>query len=275
MIKVFIDKERDGPENMAIDFALAEHCEKKCNLLLRLYGWSPPCFSLGRFQSSDIIDHDYLKSRNYGFVRRPTGGGAVLHLSEITYSVVSRKESSQISVAGAELYIKVGRALDKAIRTMGVPTQISKMKPPRREEVCFGSSSVGEITVDGRKIVGSAQMRSGNSILQHGSIIVRAAPSIYSRCFRDSRTTALIRTIAAEMCGIEDCLEHDIDVEAFKEAIIKSFENVFQEHATLASIEDEGDEFWIRVDDLGRLFSSDDWSVGRLSLDRRNSYRQS
>ncbi len=276
MIRVVSEESRTGLENMAMDVSLMKHAERtKQPFFLRLYGWQPPCLSLGRFQSSDIIDKEYLRNRGYDLVRRPTGGGAVLHLSELAYSVIFFGQALKKPVAtGARLYIAIGRALQNAIDLMGLSTVISGLRSNKREDVCFGSASVGEITAGGRKLVGSAQLRSGNVVLQHGSIVIRSHPDEYGSCFLSSRQKTLSRYIQRKMCGLEDVLGQDIEVDALKTAVVVSFEKEFHQKSSYLNSGDLGDMFWEDVEIMRRFFSSDEWNSGRLPLDRRDSDRQ-
>ena len=275
MIRVFCEKGRSGPENMAIDVSLMKHAERiRQPFFLRLYGWQPPCLSLGRFQSSDIIDKEYLRARGYGLVRRPTGGGAVLHFDELTYSVILAARSLKPGASGARLYMAIGRALKNAINSIGLSAVISGTRSSRREDMCFGSASIGEITVDGRKLVGSAQLRTGNVVLQHGSIVIRSHPADYGSCFLSSRQKTLVGFVQRKMCGIEDILGQDVEVNALKTAVVVSFEKEFRQNSSYLDPGDLDGKFWEDVEIMRRFFSSDEWNSGRVPMDRWDPYRQ-
>ncbi len=140
---------------------------------LRVYGWSAPTISLGRNQSAmRHYDRDRIRRDGVAVVRRPTGGRAILHHREITYSV-----TGPTAQAGSEResYARVTRLLVRALANLGVETAVA----PRRERArtpdatpCFERPAEGELTFAGRKLAGSAQWRSDGALLQHGSILV-------------------------------------------------------------------------------------------------------
>jgi len=148
---------------------------------LRLYGWHPPALSLGRSQSaSTACDPAYLRSQTIDLVRRPTGGGAVLHEHERTYAVVGRLRRQPFPGGVLDTYRRVAAALCTALRAVGVDARAVERSGAtgrgRPATLCFAAASAHEITVDGLKLVGSAQLRRGGAFLQHGSILIRADP---------------------------------------------------------------------------------------------------
>ena len=169
-----------GAENMALDEALMLHARDTGEWTLRVYGWCRPTLSLGRNQVAHSgYDLDALGRRGIDVVRRPTGGRAILHQREVTYSVTGRDEA-----AGdlRESYGRINRLLVEGLRSLGVPAAV--VARADRADVdhqaidrpglvpCFDHPSPGEITLDGRKLAGSAQWRSEGAFLQHGSILV-------------------------------------------------------------------------------------------------------
>lgn len=151
--------------------------------IIRVYSWSAPTLSLGRNQTArGAYDLDLLSERGIEVVRRPTGGRAILHHREVTYSV-----AAPVSAAGdlPESYARINRLLIAALRSLGVDAVVvadhSAESPRGSAPVdvdrpgllpCFHHPSMGEITLNGRKLVGSAQWRSGSALLQHGSILL-------------------------------------------------------------------------------------------------------
>jgi lipoate-protein ligase A len=158
---------------MAMDEALMARARETGEILLRVYAWSEPTLSLGRHQSArGRYDLAAARARGVAFVRRPTGGRAVLHHREITYSVAAPE-----SALGAlrESYGRINRLLVDALRRMGVAAEEARASGPApRPGVapCFEEPVAGEITAGGRKLVGSAQWREQGALLQHGSILV-------------------------------------------------------------------------------------------------------
>jgi lipoate-protein ligase A len=140
---------------------------------LRVYSWSAPTISLGRHQTArGVYDLDLIAARGYRVVRRPTGGRAILHDREVTYSV-----TAPTSAAGelGESYRRINRLLLAALHSLGVGVSVAA--PAARTIApgvtpCFDQPAAGELVVDGRKLAGSAQWRVDGALLQHGSILV-------------------------------------------------------------------------------------------------------
>ena len=164
--------------NMAVDEAI--YCSYLSGFTpptLRFYGWVPPTLSIGYFQAIEKeINLTGLAERGFGLVRRNTGGRAVLHHHELTYSVVAgTKDGLPDSLLGSYLYIS--RALVDACRVFGVLAELHEGVAGAAEKAkgtgaCFDSPSWYELTVNGRKLVGSAQLRQQGSFLQHGSVLI-------------------------------------------------------------------------------------------------------
>lgn len=160
---------------MAVDEAILEHSRRGASLpTLRLYAWAPPCLSLGYAQPYAEADLEQLKARGWELVRRPTGGRAILHTDELTYSVTAPAENPVTTGSVLESYHRIARALLRALQGLGLPVQIEGQTlsalPGAANPVCFEVPSSYEITVAGRKLVGSAQARRQEGVLQHGSL---------------------------------------------------------------------------------------------------------
>ena len=158
---------------MAVDEALMERARSIGEWTLRVYSWSTPTISLGRNQTArDRYDLEQIARRGFGVVRRPTGGRAILHDREVTYSVTAPTAS-----AGelGESYRRINRLLLAALHQLGVGASVAA--PVTRSiapglSPCFDEPAAGERVVDGRKLAGSAQWRMDGALLQHGSILV-------------------------------------------------------------------------------------------------------
>ncbi|MBW6515503.1 MAG: lipoate--protein ligase family protein [Candidatus Cloacimonetes bacterium] len=163
--------------NMALDEAIYLSIIKRESLpTLRFYDWEPASFSCGFNQNIDLeLDFERLKTSQYGFVRRPTGGRMVLHEEEVTYAVISPLEGA---MAGSisDTYFRIGKALLTGLKIMNVEAELSKGELSQHEQrqpanPCFTSSSRFELTYKRKKLVGSAQTRNNTAFLQHGSIL--------------------------------------------------------------------------------------------------------
>lgn len=172
--RLFIDGFHDGPTNMAVDEAmLFHHSLGDTPPTLRFYGWKPPALTVGRYQDLESgVNLDACSRHGIDLVRRPTGGRAVLHDDEVTFSVVVRESILPGSVL--ETCRIIGNGLLQGLRLLGVDASIHSARTSQGDSpACFDAPSSYEITSGGRKLVGSAQCRQRGCILQHGSIPLR------------------------------------------------------------------------------------------------------
>jgi lipoyl(octanoyl) transferase len=147
---------------------------------VRLFGWEPTAISFGYAQKiAREVDVAKTEERGIDIVRRPTGGRAVLHWNELTYSVICPSDHSELGGNISEVYRAISQCLVNGLTQLGIDAQLEPGKapvpPPRGKDVtspCFSSTSQYEITLEGRKLVGSAQRRMGNIVLQHGSLLI-------------------------------------------------------------------------------------------------------
>jgi lipoate-protein ligase A len=164
----------DGATNMAIDEAiLAAVREGTSPPTLRFYAWSPPCLTLGRGQPLADADLDVCRADGIDVVRRPTGGSAILHTDELTYSFAILQDDPRAAGGVLESYRRFSRGLLAGLQNLGVEAIQASDRPKGRKEttaVCFETPSDYEITAQGRKLVGSAQWRAQGGLLQHGTL---------------------------------------------------------------------------------------------------------
>ena len=139
-----------GPWNMAVDEFLLYNCKEP---ILRIYGWSKPCVSIGYFQSIDEVNYQKCKDKDVDIVRRITGGGAVFHDMELTYSFVTKNFSQSIM----ESYKEICEVIIQALKKLGIDAKFSPLN---------------DITVDEKKVCGNAQTRKNNTLLQHGTVLL-------------------------------------------------------------------------------------------------------
>ncbi|PWH11957.1 MAG: octanoyltransferase [Anaerolineae bacterium] len=162
-----------GAWNMAVDEAvLAAAGRGDSPPTLRLYAWSPPCLSLGYAQPFSDVDMERLTARGWDVVRRPTGGRAILHTDELTYSVTAPLDHPLMHGTILESYRRLAVALVAGVRALGIPVEMAEHMPAlgaAKGPVCFEVPSAYEIVVDGKKLIGSAQARKQEGVLQHGS----------------------------------------------------------------------------------------------------------
>lgn len=186
----------EGAANMALDELLLRSVAGGGGPALRLYRWAPACLSLGRNQvARGELDASVLEAHGVHLVRRPTGGTAVLHDAELTYSV-----AVPVGLVGSprETYGRVNAALAAALGALGVSAELALSggaAGPRGRPVCFAAPASGEITAAGRKLVGSAQRREGRTLLQHGSILLDGDQDLVRAAFRDGPAAAPVATL--------------------------------------------------------------------------------
>jgi lipoyl(octanoyl) transferase len=163
---------RPGWANMSIDLTLLDRAEHEGEHWLRLYRWDPACLSFGRHEPAlRRYDAGRIAALGVQTVRRPTGGRAVWHERELTYAV-----AGPCSVLGSlrEAYTRIHELLVEALRALGISATLAPQAttPPLNAGACFARPVGGEVLVDGRKVVGSAQLRGATALLQHGSILL-------------------------------------------------------------------------------------------------------
>ncbi len=178
MIWHYLDSgERTGEYNMLADEQLAADVGSGLRPpVLRFFRWKPYCISLGKHQKLSDINTEKAREDGIDVVYRPTGGRAILHAEELTYSVVFITE---LSGTVEETYRLISEALAEGIRAFGIPAMMNPVQPDFKalyrqpsSKLCFSSSARHEIQVHGKKLVGSAQRRIAGAVLQHGSILV-------------------------------------------------------------------------------------------------------
>jgi len=164
---------RKGSWNMAVDDFLFRSLGEEPATYLRFYRWRKPTVSIGYSQKIDkVVDLDFCIRNGIDIVRRITGGKLVLHQREVTYSVCS-SDTDIFSRKLMNSYRLISEALNRGLQSMGLESRLAKDTPPdyaRGISPCFSGPARDEIEMKGKKIIGSAQKRTGNKFIQHGSI---------------------------------------------------------------------------------------------------------
>ena len=166
---------RSGPWNMAIDEALLTSVvDGTSPPVLRFYAWAPPCLSVGVNQSYADVDETRLRARGWDVVRRPTGGRAILHTDELTYAVLAPAHEPRVQGDVLTAYRNLAQGLLAGLRHLGLPVAMEEHRQAweqqRHHPVCFHVPAIYEITIKGKKILGSAQSRKLRGVLQHGTL---------------------------------------------------------------------------------------------------------
>lgn len=172
---------RNGAENMARDLALMGRARETGEIVFSVYGWTRPTLSLGRNQrAKGCYDLERMRAMGVDTVRRPTGGRALMHHREVTYSVTAPLDRSD---SLRDSYDRINHILLSALKQLGVPAAVADPPTPSSPPTdvpCFAEPARGELISDGRKLVGSAQWRDDGALLQHGSILIEDDQSLIS-----------------------------------------------------------------------------------------------
>ncbi|MEM7033292.1 MAG: biotin/lipoate A/B protein ligase family protein [Chloroflexota bacterium] len=176
--RLLITPPTDGATNMAIDEAILQTLASGESIpTLRFYQWNPPCLSLGYGQKSKDVDQAACEKLGYTWVRRATGGRAILHMDELTYSIITRDDAPRVKGSIIESYRALSQGLLAGLTHLGADAVEAKGKRKGRPEsggaACFDMPSHYEVTLNDKKLVGSAQVRRRGIVLQHGTLPLR------------------------------------------------------------------------------------------------------
>jgi lipoyl(octanoyl) transferase len=223
-----------GKFNMAYDMQLAENC-KQGEAILRLFRWRPYCISLGANQKFDSVNLKKAEANLIDVVKRPTGGRAILHAEELTYSVVISIDHNS---SARNIYTEINQALSEGLSFYSEKlkvVELEKSQPDFRDfykgeqsAACFAVPAKSELKFDGKKLVGSAQRKLGNAILQHGSILcgeyhkkivdyLVVNEESYDKIFESLNNTADLYAITGK----------DVDYDLLAQSIAVGFESYF------------------------------------------------
>ncbi|MCX7895896.1 MAG: lipoate--protein ligase family protein [Thermoanaerobaculum sp.] len=175
--RLLVSQPARGAWNMAVDEAMARAvASDESPPTVRFFRWHPPCLSLGCNQPYGVVDEGFCRRHGVDITRRPTGGRAVLHHHELTYSVVAPLGLAPLPRDLQGCYRLICQCLIVGLRRLGVAAELSaapdQLIGPKSAAPCFIQPAGGEVVVDGRKLVGSAMRRFGPVILQHGSLLL-------------------------------------------------------------------------------------------------------
>jgi lipoyl(octanoyl) transferase len=229
--------ENTGVYNMEYDMNLAENIRED-EAMLRLYTWKPYCISLGANQDESVVDLDKCRTEGIDIVKRPTGGRAILHAEEVTYSVVmhcSHENSPQ------KIYKEINDALLSALGLYDKKLTSAELeyKQPDYAAIyragkgvaCFAETAKNELKFEHKKLIGSAQRKMGSVVLQHGSILCgsfhRRLPFFLN--ISSDEQAAMLNELRERTTEIESILNTAVDYERLKESIISGFEEYFGE----------------------------------------------
>lgn len=197
-MKIIPYETRTGKENMQIDSDLLDFAIKNelKEPIFRLYGWKPACVSLGRNQKDDFLDYEFLKSKNIDVVRRLTGGRALLHDNEITYSFICPESFLKNGSHIISSYKEISQILIDKFKKLGIDLDFGASKPIKTGfDYCMLISTGADLCYKEKKLIGSAQCRSHGYILQHGSILYDYNKKLLEEIFKEKVSTDEITSI--------------------------------------------------------------------------------
>ncbi len=226
-----------GSFNMDFDLSLIEK-SKHSGCFFRLYQWDPYAISLGANQKLEDIDLVKTKESNIDVVKRPTGGRAILHAEEITYSVVMPMSSS---LSAREIYRKISSALIEGLKDYdnklsqveleNVQPDFSQVIKQPSGVMCFASTAKSEVKFNGKKLIGSAQRKVGNVILQHGSILCGTYHKNLTNYLANS-DEQILSSLSDELNNktieIETITNEKTNYRSLSKSLIKGFEKQFE-----------------------------------------------
>ena len=220
-----------GAWNMALDESILEHIGRGESIpTFRLYAWEPACLSLGHAQPFADVDVPRLNQHGWEVVRRLTGGRAILHTDELTYSIIAPSNEPSVEGSVLESYNRIAQALLGAVQSLEIPVEAKEGKPDNAEApnpICFEVPSTYEITVDGKKLIGSAQARKKDGVLQHGSLpltgdLARICQALVFE--NESARETASKRLLERATTVESALGREISWEAAALAFVLAFE---------------------------------------------------
>jgi lipoate-protein ligase A len=258
-----------GAWNMAVDEALLESVGLEMSApILRLYAWRPACLSLGYSQSIQDIDHVALSRNGWDLVRRPTGGKAILHTDEITYSVIAPGDEPRLVGGVLESYQRLSQALLVALLDLHIPASSAPLKVTQKRTpegpVCFEVPSKYEITVNGRKLIGSAQARRKAGVLQHGSLPLHGDLGRILKGLKfetESQRQAAEDRLQARAITLEQTANRRLKWDEVAAAFIRAFRYAL--NLSFEAIKPTQDELLRAQELVNRKYAHSDWT-GRV-----------
>lgn len=217
MMKFIPYEVKTGAENMQTDSDLLDFAvQNKLDYpIFRLYGWHPACISLGRNQQDAFIDKKFLKDTGIDLVKRLTGGRALLHDNEITYSYICPVSCLKHGENVRQSYVEISRILIDGFAKLGIELDFGASKPVNTKfDYCMLISTGADLCYKGKKLIGSAQCRKEGYILQHGSILYDYDAALLEKIFNEPVSTDIITSVK------------EINPDILKNDVIEIFSNI-------------------------------------------------
>jgi lipoate-protein ligase A len=262
--RLIYDTPTNGVWNMAVDEAILTSVIRGDSLpTLRFYSWNPPCLSLGYGQSLSDVDTTRLHQFGWDVVRRPTGGKAILHTDELTYSLCLPQHHPLAEGTIVDSYRRISTGLMAGLKLLGAQLQADKRadNASMTGAVCFETPSHYEITaLDGRKLVGSAQLRRRGGVLQHGTLpltgdLTRICDALY---FADDEARHIAKQkVMQRAITLQDALGYSVSWDDATHAIVQGFITTFDAEFIIANL--TPDEYQHAQQIAQTVYADADW----------------
>ncbi len=235
--RLLITPPLDGATNMAIDEAILYALAGGRDIpTLRFFQWQPPCLSLGYNQHWDEIDQATCRRLGYTWTRRPTGGKAILHTDEVTYSLIIPQNNPHIQGGVIESYRALSLGLLRGLQILGLEARQAaeqelavRSRPGQGGPVCFDTPSRYEITWQGKKLIGSAQLRRKKIVLQHGTLPLQGNLNriLESLALSDEERVLQAKLLPQRAATLEQALGRSLSFDEVVAALTKGFAQQF------------------------------------------------
>jgi lipoate-protein ligase A len=266
--RLILDGVADGFTNMAVDEAILEaHIAGEVPPTVRFYCWRPACLSIGYFQrATREVDEEGCRRLGVDWVRRPTGGRGILHDVELTYSVVASLDDTTVEGGILQSYRKISTGLVTGLRQVGVPAEMASEKARGHgtgSAACFDAPSAYEVTINGRKVIGSAQVRRSGALLQHGAILLEVDVARQAGVLQPPpgmTQEQLAEVLAPRLISLSEAAGRPVSAEELATALRAGFAEAWElplEEGALTAAERE------RVVALREKYASEQWNRRR------------
>jgi lipoyl(octanoyl) transferase len=245
----------DAYTNMAIDEAILQNSLVPT---LRVYSWKPRAVSIGYNQNIQDINVERCKELGIDVVRRISGGKAVFHDSETTYSFIVPEDTKLLSTSITQSYRTIANALVIALNQFGIESEVTRERVSIDTPICFNASNFYELSVYNRKISGSAQRRMQGKILQHGPILIDFYYETNAAIFNSSNPIDSLESLERRITSLKKELGREVDFEELAEAIKLGFEKNFDFEMVEGTLTDTEMELAERL--RKEKYSTEEWN---------------
>lgn len=249
-------KYNDAFTNMAIDEALVQSSQKP---ILRVYQWKPASISIGYNQNiQKEINIEYCRKNKIDIVRRITGGKAVFHNQELTYSFIVPEKLNLLPKDIVESYKIIAQALIIGLNKIGINAKVQKINEKIATPICFNSSNWYELLMNNKKISGSAQRRIDGKILQHGPILLDFDYEKNSLLFKTNNKLDTLENLKNKITSLKNELNKEIEINELIEAVKYGFKEKFDFNFIEDNLTNEELKLMERL--RKEKYSTDEWN---------------